>query len=129
MPTLDAGTAADWAGAGRLFDVRAPERFRGEVEPIDPVAGHIPGAVNLPTTANVQADGHFLPEPALRRRFLDAGAAGAANRDAPVGVYCGSGVTAAHTVLAMRLAGIEAALYPGSWSEWITDPSRPIETG
>ncbi|MDQ1738986.1 MAG: thiosulfate/3-mercaptopyruvate sulfurtransferase [Pseudonocardiales bacterium] len=128
MPVLDAGTAALWAGAGRLFDVRAPERFRGETEPIDPIAGHIPGAINLPTTANVQASGHFLPEPQLRRRFGEAGAA-AAGPDAPVGVYCGSGVTAAHTVLAMRLAGIDAALYPGSWSEWITDPSRPVETG
>ena len=126
MPTLDADTAASWAAAGRLFDVRAVERFRGEVEPIDPVAGRIPGAVNLPTTANVRPSGHFLPEPELRRRFQEAGAA---ERDAPVGVYCGSGVTAAHTVLAMRLAGIEAALYPGSWSEWITDPERPIETG
>ncbi|MEO6500760.1 MAG: sulfurtransferase [Jatrophihabitantaceae bacterium] len=126
MPTLDADTAAAWAAAGRLFDVRAAERFRGEVEPIDPVAGHVPGAVNLPTTANVQASGHFLAEPALRQRFSQAGAA---EQDAPVGVYCGSGVTAAHTVLAMRLAGIEAALYPGSWSEWITQPDRPFETG
>ena len=131
MPTLEADTAASWARAGRLFDVRAPERFRGEVEPIDPVAGHIPGAVNLPTTGNVQPSGRFLPDPALRQRFLEAGvdATEAAGREAPVGVYCGSGVTAAHTVLAMRLAGIEAALYPGSWSEWITDPSRPVETG
>lgn len=126
MPTLDADTAASWAAAGRLFDVRAVERFRGEVEPIDPVAGRIPGALNLPTTANVRPSGQFLPEPELHRRFSEAGAA---ERDAPVGVYCGSGVTAAHTVLAMRLAGIEAALYPGSWSEWITDPERPIETG
>lgn len=126
VPTLDADTAASWAAGGRLFDVRAPERFRGEVEPIDPVAGRIPGAVNLPTTANVQPSGHFLPESELRRRFQQAGAA---DRDAPVGVYCGSGVTAAHTVLAMRLAGVEAVLYPGSWSEWITDPDRPIETG
>jgi len=127
MPVLDAGTAAEWASEGRLVDVRAPERYRGEVEPIDPIAGHIPGAINLPTTANGRPSGHFLPEPELRRRFAEAGAAG--GTDAPVGVYCGSGVTAAHTVLAMRLAGIEAALYPGSWSEWITDPSRPVETG
>jgi thiosulfate/3-mercaptopyruvate sulfurtransferase len=126
LPTLDAAAAANWAAAGRLFDVRAPERFRGEQEPIDPVAGHIPGAINLPTTANVQDSGHFRSESELRQRFRDAGAA---NQDAPVGVYCGSGVTAAHTVLALRLAGIDAALYPGSWSEWITDPNRPIETG
>jgi thiosulfate/3-mercaptopyruvate sulfurtransferase len=126
VPTLDADTAASWAAAGRLFDVRAAERYRGEVEPIDPVAGHIPGALNLPTTANVQPSGHFLPEPELRQRFAAAGAVAGAG--APVGAYCGSGVTAAHTVLAMRLAGIEAALYPGSWSEWITDPSRPVET-
>ncbi|HEV2885966.1 MAG TPA: sulfurtransferase [Jatrophihabitans sp.] len=137
LPTLDADTAAAWARAGRLFDVRAPERFRGELEPIDPVAGRIPGAVNLPTTANVQPSGHFLPVPELRQRFVEAGAAASrdaggqdgAGQDPPVGVYCGSGVTAAHTVLAMRVAGIEAVLYPGSWSEWITDPDRPIETG
>jgi thiosulfate/3-mercaptopyruvate sulfurtransferase len=127
MPVLDADTAASWGRAGRLVDVRAAERYRGEVEPIDPVAGHIPGAINLPTTANVQPSGHFLPEPELRQRFTAAGV-DEAGPDAQVGVYCGSGVTAAHTVLAMRLAGIEAALYPGSWSEWITDPSRPIET-
>jgi thiosulfate/3-mercaptopyruvate sulfurtransferase len=128
LPTLDADTAAAWGRAGRLVDVRAPERFRGEVEPIDPVAGHIPGAVNLPTTANVQPSGHFLPVAELRQRFVAAGREGTGQQE-PVGVYCGSGVTAAHTVLAMRVAGIDAVLYPGSWSEWITDPSRPVETG
>jgi len=143
MPTLDADAAAAWGRAGRLFDVRAAERFRGELEPIDPVAGHIPGAVNLPTTGNVQPSGHFLPAAELRRRFEHAGAgtraadassdqAGAADVGSgqpPVGVYCGSGVTAAHTVLAMQVAGIDAVLYPGSWSEWITEPDRPVETG
>jgi thiosulfate/3-mercaptopyruvate sulfurtransferase len=133
LPSLDADSAAEWGRAGRLVDVRAAERFRGEAEPIDPVAGHIPGASNLPTTANLEPSGHFLPATELRQRFL---AAGAARDDAevtgqpePVGVYCGSGVTAAHTVLAMQVAGIEAVLYPGSWSEWITDPARPVETG
>jgi thiosulfate/3-mercaptopyruvate sulfurtransferase len=126
VPVLDADTAAAWAVDGRLIDVREPERFRGEVEPIDPVAGHIPGAKNLPSTGNVHDSGEFLSGAALRRRFEDAiGAAGAQ----PVGVYCGSGVTAAHTALAMQAADIEAVLYPGSWSEWITDPSRPVETG
>jgi thiosulfate/3-mercaptopyruvate sulfurtransferase len=133
VATLHADTAAAWGRAGRLIDVRAAERFRGELEPIDPVAGHIPGAVNLPTTANLQPSGHFLPATELRQRFLAAGAARddpeTAGQPAPVGVYCGSGVTAAHTVLAMQVAGIEAVLYPGSWSEWITDPARPVETG
>ncbi len=123
LPALDAAAAARWAGAGRLVDVRAAERFRGELEPIDPVAGHIPGAVNRPTMDNVTSSGEFQPVEALRRRFV--GLAG----DQPVGVYCGSGVTAAHTVLAMHEAGLDAVLYPGSWSEWITDPNRPVATG
>jgi thiosulfate/3-mercaptopyruvate sulfurtransferase len=123
LPTLDAESAAGWAAAGRLVDVRAPERFRGEQEPIDPVAGHIPGAVNLPTTDNVTSSGQFQPAELLHDRFADLAG------DQPVGVYCGSGVTAAHTVLAMRQAGVDAVLYPGSWSEWITDPSRPVATG
>lgn len=123
LPVLDADTAAGWATAGRLVDVRAAERFRGELEPIDPVAGHIPGAINRPTTDNVTSSGEFQPAQALRDRF--AGLAG----DQPVGVYCGSGVTAAHTLLAMHEAGLDAVLYPGSWSEWITDPDRPVATG
>jgi thiosulfate/3-mercaptopyruvate sulfurtransferase len=123
VATLDADTAARWAAAGRLVDVRAPERFRGEVEPMDPVAGRIPGAVNLPTSDNVTSSGQFAPPAALRARF-----SGLAS-ELPVGVYCGSGVTAAHSALAMHVAGIEVVLYPGSWSEWITDPSRPIATG
>lgn len=126
LPTLDAATAAGWAAQGRLVDVRAPERFRGEAEPIDPVAGHIPGAVNIPTTGNVSESGQFAGTAALRDRF---GAVAAAAGDQPVGLYCGSGVTAAHTALAMELAGYQAVLYPGSWSEWITDPNRPVQTG
>ena len=126
MPVLDADAAAALATAGVLLDARAAERFRGEVEPVDPVAGHVPGARSAPTTGNVGADGRFLDPAALRDRFA---AVGATDDDAPVGAYCGSGVTAAHTVLALEVAGIPAALYAGSWSEWVTDPSRPVATG
>ncbi len=105
-----------------LVDARDPERFRGEQEPVDPVAGHIPGAVNVPTGANLAPDGTFLDAASLRRVYADA-------RGQRVAAYCGSGVTAAHDVLAMEVAGIRAALYPGSWSEWVTDASRPVATG
>jgi thiosulfate/3-mercaptopyruvate sulfurtransferase len=125
LPIVDAAGASDVAARGVLIDSRAPERFRGEVEPVDAVGGHIPGATNLPTTGNVDALGHFLPAEALRSRFAGVGA----NPAVAVGAYCGSGVTAAHTVLALAVAGIGSALYVGSWSEWITDPSRPVATG
>lgn len=126
LPMLVAESAAELANAGVLIDVRVGERFRGEVEPVDAIAGRIPGAVNLPTTGNVGADGKFLDIETLRRRFESVGAADSA----PVGVYCGSGVNAAHTVFAMTLAGLPSpALFVGSWSHWITDPSRPIATG
>jgi thiosulfate/3-mercaptopyruvate sulfurtransferase len=121
LAVLSASEAAEWAAAGRLLDVRAPERFRGEVEPLDPVTGHIPGARNLPTTENLAEDGGFLSTAALAARFAGHGSS--------VGVYCGSGVTAAHTALALHEAGIEGVLYPGSWSEWITDSDRPVATG
>jgi thiosulfate/3-mercaptopyruvate sulfurtransferase len=125
MPVLDADAAAGLARRGHLLDARARERYRGEREPIDPVAGHIPGAVSAPTTANVNANGRFLPAAGLRARFATLGAAGAGM----VGVYCGSGVTAAHEVLALELAGIRASLYVGSWSNWVADPARPVATG
>jgi thiosulfate/3-mercaptopyruvate sulfurtransferase len=126
LPALTAEDARRLAERGRLVDVRAPERFRGEQEPIDPVAGHIPGALNLPATGNVDSAGRFLTADTLRDRFVELTNDG---RYDPVGVYCGSGVNAAHTVLAMHEAGVPAVLYPGSWSEWITDPSRPVATG
>jgi thiosulfate/3-mercaptopyruvate sulfurtransferase len=124
MPVLDAGQAAELARRGVLLDARAPERFRGDHEPIDPVAGHIPGAVNVPTAQNLDDSGRFLDADRLRERFVAAGV----GPEVEVGAYCGSGVTAAHEVLALEVAGFPAALYPGSWSEWITDPSRPVAT-
>jgi thiosulfate/3-mercaptopyruvate sulfurtransferase len=126
LPVLDADAAARLAIDGVLIDVRVGPRFRGEVEPVDPVAGHIPGAVNLPTTGNVGPDGKFLDIETLARRFesLDIG------DGEEVGAYCGSGVNAAHTVFAMTLAGLPTpALYVGSWSNWIADGTRPIATG
>ncbi|MEU6452301.1 sulfurtransferase [Streptomyces sp. NPDC046979] len=122
---LDADGAAALARSGVLFDARAGERYRGEVEPIDPVGGHIPGAVSAPTTDNVTADGRFLPAGELRARFKTFGA----TEGDEVGVYCGSGVSGAHEVLALAVAGIPAALYVGSWSEWSSDPSRPVAVG
>lgn len=126
LPTIDIDTAATWAGEGRvLLDARAGERYRGEVEPIDPRAGHIPGALSTPTTANVGTDGRFLSPETLREQFLAAGVPA----DATVATYCGSGVTAAHNAVALTLAGFEPVLYPGSWSEWANHPERPVATG
>jgi thiosulfate/3-mercaptopyruvate sulfurtransferase len=123
---LDTDGAARLARAGRLLDARAGPRYRGEVEPVDDVAGHIPGALSAPTADNLGESRRFRSPEALRARFAALGADGSGG---PVGAYCGSGVTAAHEVLALRLAGIEAALYVGSWSEWSRDPARPIAAG
>ena len=110
-----------------LLDARGAARYRGEMEPIDPVAGHMPGALNLPTESNLAADGCFLPAAALRARF----AALLGERPAARVVHsCGSGVTACHNLLAMEVAGLSGSrLYAGSWSEWIRDPQRPVATG
>ncbi len=110
-----------------VLDARAAARFRGEMEPIDPVAGHIPDAVNLPTEGHLTADGHFLPRAELRARF----AAALGERSPTTMVHsCGSGVTACHNLLAMEAAGLRGSrLYPGSWSEWIRDSARPVATG
>jgi thiosulfate/3-mercaptopyruvate sulfurtransferase len=126
LPVVEADGVPALAREGVLLDVRAGERFRGETEPLDPVAGHIPGAVNLPLGGNTDDVGRFLPDEILRERLSGAGV-----RDGvPVAAYCGSGVTATQTLLALRLAGYaDAALYPGSWSGWITDATRPVATG
>lgn len=128
MPLLGADGAAALARAGRLLDARAGERYRGEIEPVDPVAGHIPGAISAPTAGNVTGDGHFQSAAELTTRFAALGIV-AGPEPAEVGAYCGSGVTAAHEVLALSIAGIPAALYIGSWSNWVADPARPIATG
>ena len=119
MPVVEADEVLD---VPVLVDARAPERYRGESEPVDPVAGHIPGAVNVPTSTNLRADGRFRTADELRALYAAAGVTG----ERPVAVYCGSGVTAVHDSIALEVAGIPAALYPGSWSGWITDPSRPV---
>ncbi|MET1036724.1 MAG: sulfurtransferase [Aeromicrobium sp.] len=124
LPTLDLETVADFPDHGVLLDARAPERFRGEVEPIDPKAGHIPGATSAPTGANLQDDGRFKDADDLRERFISVGV----DPSSPVAVYCGSGVTAAHQAAALAIAGFEPALYPGSWSQW-SNHDRPVATG
>lgn len=125
LPHLELTEVAAFADAHLLLDARAAERYRGEVEPIDPRAGHVPGAVNAPTTENVGADGRFLPAAALRERFA---ALGAQDGDV-VGVYCGSGVTASHEAVALALAGYESRVFPGSWSQWSNHPELPVATG
>ncbi|MFE6977562.1 sulfurtransferase [Streptomyces sp. NPDC057682] len=126
MPLLDADGAAALARSGLLLDARAAERYRGEVEPIDRVGGHIPGAVSAPTTENTDADGRFLDADALDARFRAVGAEGDGTE---IGVYCGSGVSGAHEVLALEITGRPSALYAGSWSQWSADESRPVATG
>jgi thiosulfate/3-mercaptopyruvate sulfurtransferase len=125
LPTVLIDGVAGAARSGLLLDARAAERFRGDAEPVDPKAGHIPGAVSAPTTENLTADGCFRPAPELERRFLGLGA----HPGVAIAVYCGSGVTAAHEIAALSIAGLEAALYPGSWSEWSNQEDRPVATG
>ena len=126
LPVIDADAAAALARHGVLLDARAAARYAGEVEPVDPVAGHIPGALSMPVpAAQLGEGGHVVDRATLAARFARVGAV----PGAAVGAYCGSGVTATHLVLAMHAIGVDAALYAGSWSGWVTDPTRPVATG
>jgi thiosulfate/3-mercaptopyruvate sulfurtransferase len=138
MPVVDADGAADLARTGLLLDARAPERYRGDVEPIDPKAGHVPGARNAPFAAHTGEDGRWRAPEELASHFAKLGVSvepGApAEGGSEVGAYCGSGVTAASVVLALEVAGVTssdapATLYAGSWSNWSADPARPVATG
>lgn len=124
LPVLDIDDVLDFSSEGVLLDARAIERYAGEVEPIDPKAGHIPGARSAPTGENLDESGRFWTAELLRGRFEELGV----GPDTPVAVYCGSGVTAAHQIAALAIAGFEARLYPGSWSQW-SNTDRPVETG
>ena len=130
MPTVDAAGAARLGRDGVLIDARAAARYRGEMEPVDPVAGHVPGAHNVPVLDFAGPDGRWRPPAELAEQFagLDIGTA------SDVGAYCGSGVTAAALVLAVEQAGLRPpeqpiTLYPGSWSNWVADPARPVAVG
>lgn len=120
LPTL----TAQQVGDVDLLDARAPERFRGDVEPIDSVAGHIPGAKNLPSGTVLDGDGAFLGRDAIAGLLAERGV-----DDSRIGAYCGSGVTAAITVAALASAGYDAAMFPGSWSQWSSDPANPVARG
>ena len=130
MPVVDADGAADLARTGVLLDARAAPRYRGETEPVDPRAGHVPGALNAPSSEHVGPDGRWLPAADLATRFRAIGV----TDESRIGAYCGSGVTASSVVLALEVAGLTdkdtpATLYAGSWSNWSADPNRPAATG
>lgn len=125
MPVTDADGAADLPHHGVLIDARAGERYRGETEPVDPRAGHVPGAVNAPTVQNLRPDQTIKAESELVESFAAVGV----EPTTDVAVYCGSGVTAAHEIAVLETIGVHAALYPGSWSQWSADTARPVATG
>lgn len=117
--------AASFPETGVLLDVRAPERYRGDHEPLDPIGGHIPGALNLPMAAHLNPEGKILDVHTLQATFEAVGV----TAGTPVAAYCGSGITAAHTALVLDEAGIEAKVFPGSWSQWSNTPGRAVAVG
>lgn len=129
MPLIGIDAAAAFPDHGILLDSRAAERYSGEAEPIDPRAGHIPGARNRPTTANLDTEGHFIAPGQLAGELRALRRLAGVRAGAPLAAYCGSGITAAHQVLALETAGVHSALFPGSWSQYSADPSRPVATG
>lgn len=125
LPIVGIDEVAQWPASGKLLDARAAERYRGDTEPMDPKAGHIPGAVSAPTWDNLGPDQRFLPAAELTARFAALGISASTR----VAVYCGSGVTAAHEIAALDIAGIEATLFPGSWSAWSSHAGLPVAAG
>lgn len=126
MPTATPDVAADWPDRGVLIDARTPDRYAGRTEPMDSRAGHIPGAVNMPTANFLDERGHFLPAEKIRGMFAEAGVTDGSDAV----VYCGSGIHACHALAAMEVAGLGAGrLYPGSWSQWSADRTRPVALG
>lgn len=123
--SLTIDDAAAFPASGVLLDVRAPERYRGDSEPLDPVAGHIPGARNLPTGRHLDAEGRLLDHDTVLATFAEVGV----TPGTPVAAYCGSGITAAHTLLILNEVGIDGRIFPGSWSQWSNTPGRPVATG
>ena len=123
--SLTIDEVAAFPASGVLLDVRAAERYRGETEPYDPVAGHIPGAINLPTAAHLASDGTARGADEIRANLAAVGV----TTQTPVAAYCGSGITAAHTALMLAEAGIDARIFHGSWSQWSNTPGRPVATG
>lgn len=124
VPVVDADFLAQRTPGAVVFDARAAARYRGDEEPLDQKAGHIPGAISAPTAENLTDAGTFRPSAELHARFAELGA-----DTGTVAVYCGSGITATHQIAALAIAGYDAALYPGSWSEWSSTPGRAVATG
>jgi len=127
---LELHDVAEFPQRGKLMDARGGIRYRGESEPIDLRAGHIPGAISAPAGHDIDAEGRFLDDAALAQRFSRHGIGPLANGATPeVAVYCGSGVTASHEIASLAILGVDAALFPGSYSQWVGDPNRPVATG